>query len=329
MADVSKIVLPDGGEYNYKDAKARQDISQLQADLGDKVGVIGSAKGYYINLTTDPVDIANPTSTTWGLAYSIIDCAEDDKFVVNAVGGSTGRAWGFLDSSNHVLSMADANATVTDLELTAPENAVKLIINDRSGGISYKVENNLVSRVSEIEKSGGLSDDAKGALLACFRNMLIESENGAAYYNTLKATILNDYETCEVENGTVALADGTEGESDTRARTDFIPCTGMSIGINALINGEFEVSYAARYFDANKQYIQDIDFNASVIPRIYGSVGSGWYKGDGTIYDVADSAGIEDAAYVRFLMRSQSGTETITKVGGIITVDGVVYKIDY
>ena len=304
-------------------------ISELRADLGDKVGVIGSVKGYYINLTTDPVDIANPTPTAWGLAYSIIDCAEGDKFVVNAVGGSTGRAWGFLDSSNHVLSMADTSATVTDLELTAPENAIKLIINDRSGGISYKVENNLVSRVSEIKKGSGLSDDAKGALLACFRNMLIESENGAAYYNTLKATILNDYETCEVENGTVALADGTDGESDIRARTDFIPCTGRSIGINALINGEFEVSYAARYFDANKQYIQNIYFDTSVMPPIHGSVGSGWYKGDGTIYDVNDSAGIEDVAYVRFLMRSQGGTETITKVNGTITVDGVAYKIEY
>lgn len=58
------------------------------------------------------------------------------------------------------------NATVTDLELTAPENAVKLIIYDMRGGMSYKVGNNLVSRVSEIEKvtSGLFTDDAKAAM---------------------------------------------------------------------------------------------------------------------------------------------------------------------
>lgn len=35
MADISKVRMLDGTEYNYKDAKARADITALNESLGD------------------------------------------------------------------------------------------------------------------------------------------------------------------------------------------------------------------------------------------------------------------------------------------------------
>ena len=109
-------------------------------------------KGYYINLTADPVDLTNPLSSTSGLAYSIIDCTEGDVFMVNAEGGASARAWAFIDSDNHAISMANSNVTVTNLELTAPENAVKLVINDKGDYTAcYKVGNNIASKIGSLE----------------------------------------------------------------------------------------------------------------------------------------------------------------------------------
>ncbi len=86
--------------------------------------------------------------------------------------------------------MADANATVTDLELTAPTNAVKLIINDKSGGMSYKVGNNLASKIGD-----GLNNDIKDALLECFKNVAwADDESGEACYKVIQNAIYPDLE---------------------------------------------------------------------------------------------------------------------------------------
>ena len=78
------------------------------------------------------------------MTYVLLDCSAGDKFIVNAIGAAGGRAWGFLNSNNEVISMADENVTVTNLELTAPANAVKLVIHNKNDGVShgtcYKVE---------------------------------------------------------------------------------------------------------------------------------------------------------------------------------------------
>ena len=171
-------------------AETGRQFGNIKADLGVQTGIFGKTTGYYINLTADPVDISNPSTSSTGLAYSIIDCSEGDKFVINAVGATSGRAWGFLDSSNHVLSMADANATVTDLELTAPTNAVKLVINDKGDGMSYKVGNNLATKASN-----GLSDEVKEAILDCFRNVYwFNGTDGKESYNALlEAFGMNDF----------------------------------------------------------------------------------------------------------------------------------------
>ena len=134
-----------------------------------------------------------------------------------------------------------------------------------------------------------------------------------------------------VENGIIALIDGSEEDSETRARTDFIPCTfPVVFGIDADINVSNEISYAGRYYDANKNYIQGMTFGSGtyITPEIYGDVGLGWAKGDGTEY-TDTCPDITNVAYVRFLMRTTAGNEIITKVSGTVTVNDTIYEIDY
>ena len=166
-------------------------FTEIKADLGAQTGIIRLVKDYYINTSTTPISLT-PIHSSAGRMSAVVDCSTGDKFVINAYSDSgVARAWCFIDNTNNAISMADYNATVTDLELTAPENAVKLIINDMRGGMSYKVGNNLVSRVSEIEKvtSGLFTDDAKAALLACFAHVAWTDEHGQGYYDALESAI--------------------------------------------------------------------------------------------------------------------------------------------
>ena len=167
-------------------------INDAENLLQEKIGLISKIEGSYINLTTDPVSLTPVTNALW--AHSIVVCSEGDKFIINADGGHSPRAWGFLDSANHVLSVCDASTVVEDLELTAPANAVKLIINDRSGEISYIVGENLVSKIRDghispsTSDNGELTDDVKEALIACFANVewAGSSPDGDSYINALK-----------------------------------------------------------------------------------------------------------------------------------------------
>lgn len=182
-------------------------IEDVENLLQEKTGLIFKIEGSYISLITDPVSLTPVTDALW--AHSIVACSEGDKFIINADGGQRPRAWGFLDSGNHVLSMADASTVVEDLELTAPANAVKLVINDRSGAVSYIVGDNISSNKIDIQQSpsdsgkalvigrdgrvrpgtavggDGLTDDIKEAILNAFNNVAWKNANGRQCYNAL------------------------------------------------------------------------------------------------------------------------------------------------
>lgn len=185
------------------DAKVTGDEFSNIKDTLNEYREISKIDDYYINLTNDPVDIANPSSSLTGLAYSIVNCVEGDQFIINAVGAASGRAWGFLDSNYTVISMADANASISNLELTAPANAIKLVINDKGGLTSYKVGGDLLNRVNALETDvdnlkdavdeigSGLSETAKLALLNCFLHVAWTDEYGQNYYNELRNALNN------------------------------------------------------------------------------------------------------------------------------------------
>lgn len=74
----------------------------------------------------------------------IVDCKQNDMFILNGKGGNNPRLWAFLDEDNKLLSLGDdtlIETLVSDLKILAPKNASKLIINDkRTNGSCYYLD---------------------------------------------------------------------------------------------------------------------------------------------------------------------------------------------
>ena len=98
-----------------------------------------------------PGDIVNttPQPSSAGFHYALVECEENDIFVINGVGGVGARLWCFIDSSNAIISEARQNIEERGLSLVAPPNSAKLIINSKSDGINY------------IRKSSGICNDIR------------------------------------------------------------------------------------------------------------------------------------------------------------------------
>jgi len=296
-------------------AETGRQIGLLRADLVNQVGVFEKIEGYYINLTTDPVDLANPLPSVSGLAYSIIECSAGDVFVINAEGGDTARAWGFLDSGNHALSTAEANVTVRNLKITAPENAVKLVINDKSSGISYKIGSNLVSKMCEsvgdladLETESKdnlvsaindvahreLSNAVKNAILDCFANVAWINDRGPDYYKALENALYEDLPIIKIvrdraTSGEIMIA------NDKRAVSELIPFANeVPITIRLRLNTD-AFAYLCRFEATDGTLIQNLkaaDDSASYFYNKNNGAGLfGWTPTDNDEYTFRKSDG--------------------------------------
>lgn len=232
------------GQYraNVYETDKTLSVADKPADgkkTGDEIADLKSAIGVhdviefewndkcYIPLNTDPVNLTPVTNQ--GLECAIIDCAPGEKFVITASGGNSSRPWGFVNSSNHILDVADANTQVNELEKTAPANSVKLIVNNflSNDGRVYKIGDSIINRVVRLENSvsileptsgnndigkvltvksvtdgkvseyefknmtsmAGLTEDVKAALLNCFAHVAWTNENGRIYYGALQEAL--------------------------------------------------------------------------------------------------------------------------------------------
>ena len=97
---------------------------------------------HYIKTNVDVGTIVDltPIMTSGTTSYCIFPCKGVTKFVINAVGSYTSRAWAFIDSDNRLISHSNANVTVVDYIPLIPENASKIIINnDDNSKTSYAI----------------------------------------------------------------------------------------------------------------------------------------------------------------------------------------------
>ena len=212
----SSNAVSSGGVYD--------EINGVKNNLNTLIGgeepreITGWVYGKYINVATpnigDTVNITN-ISSFYSLKYVIVDCEEGDKFLLNLSGAASARAWAFLTSSNVLISRADASVTLTDIIITAPQNAGKAIFQciyrqsdtdtTTDDGEAYKIvqgTGNVVrfdttQNKTEAEKArarenlgiirsdGGLSDEAKIALLNCFRHVYW-TDHDADYFGILE-----------------------------------------------------------------------------------------------------------------------------------------------
>ena len=100
--------------------------------------VIPLTKGKYIanNVAVGNVVSLTPSTSGVGLACAVVDCQEGDAFSFSGTGGSGGRLWGFLDSSNKLISKAASSVTAEDDVIS--KNNYQHYWNSTEGGFGWK-----------------------------------------------------------------------------------------------------------------------------------------------------------------------------------------------
>lgn len=119
------------------------DIDELKTQLKKTTGnsIIEFESGS-INTSGSTTDYTVTPSTIY--RHAIVDCYGGSKFTINGQGTitptGTQRLWAFVDGNGNILSKAVGDINVTDLVITAPPNAVKLVLNLRTDTLCYTGE---------------------------------------------------------------------------------------------------------------------------------------------------------------------------------------------
>lgn len=147
---------------DYNEVKSA--ISNLEDDLSTKRIILNMDSQYYtIGENTESINVSAPSSSSL-YRCAVVECLPGDTFTIHGNGSTTIRPYAFIDSFGNILSKADS--VMVDALVTAPTNAVKLVLNNRKANdyVSYygtplKTDisemqtnvSNLQSGVSELE----------------------------------------------------------------------------------------------------------------------------------------------------------------------------------
>ena len=133
----------DGTDYDTLkdriDTEDQQIINSITFSTGNNT-INNWVANHYIVTNESTVDINDVHVSDSNLAYAIIPCKEGDVFYISGTGGIIARLWCFIDGNNNVLANAPQDTTLYQTQIVAPRNSAMLILNDRSGGTSYKGE---------------------------------------------------------------------------------------------------------------------------------------------------------------------------------------------
>lgn len=176
-------------------AKIGPDVSDLKSVLNKVSGLtqinfVGTNQYIKTNGVVGSVVNLTPQGST-GFKYAIIDCAAGDKFLINATGGQSPRVWCFIDSSNKITRNDPTNNhTVTDLVLTAQTGETKLILNDKTGSLSYKgIYRMAVAEDNIIEINQHLNNITGGEYQTIAENANLNSYTTPGNYYTATSAI--------------------------------------------------------------------------------------------------------------------------------------------
>lgn len=121
--DVADSIPEDYTELTEEVGDLKDDITHIEDDIYSDYSLTYLI-GAYIPIGS--VGIGNTVSIVGtyngGYGFVVCPCKKGDKFVLTAKGGENSRVWAFTDDNLILLSCAGADQTVTDLELTAPDN---------------------------------------------------------------------------------------------------------------------------------------------------------------------------------------------------------------
>lgn len=140
-----------------KEVTGAATVTQV-AQLGTKVygvpdaeiSVTGRRSFVYTNYEIGSVIDLTNLGVNANFKYYISNIPESAKYLrINGAGGSSGRLWAFLDDDNVLLSVADANLTLSDGLVFVPATAKKVVININGAGSAYFVSQGDIPYLTE------------------------------------------------------------------------------------------------------------------------------------------------------------------------------------
>jgi len=131
--------LTDSQQQTGRSNLGTPSSNEFMASTGNKE-ITFTTGGYIPCAMSTGIDITTPTANT-SYRYAVVPCTVGDLFTISATGGTSGRAWAWIDLNGNLIANAIANKTVENKLMTAPENAAYLIINDTNTGVSSYVGN--------------------------------------------------------------------------------------------------------------------------------------------------------------------------------------------
>lgn len=183
------------------------EIAQLENDLNavSDNERIDFTQGKFLALNGTTVDVSDLRTGT-NNSVAVVSCNEGDTFTISAQGGSSSRAWGFVDASTNVIEKADASISVNKMVVTAPINAAYLVINDtlNSGRASYKgiVLKSKTNKViddtqilySSLMEQGGLDTVKNNPPILVDSATIIRTKNYSAWSSNTFVSLKPGYE---------------------------------------------------------------------------------------------------------------------------------------
>lgn len=201
-------------------------VGALQGEVGELKSAINDIStsrpipitaNKYIDLSGSTVSMSDGHPVFSGdsptFSVGICECSANDTFVINGLGGSQTRLWGFVNSSGTILEVAKASASGTGLTITAPTNSAFLIIHTKDGRTSYTGDSktSLVAIVNdEIDNTNAVITSVKNRINDIIGERTIKWEPG---YIASSNNQTVDYANIERENQFVhCVVDVVPGE---------------------------------------------------------------------------------------------------------------------
>lgn len=154
----------DGVTYTSAGAAVRANDSQLKSHLGESRDALSIDEDVSANIVSgyriktditvgQVVDLTPATSGSFGY-FLLENLFTSDTYTITGLGGETPRLWAFVDANNIMLAVSTANVDATDLVITVPPKATKLIINVNETRYYKIIKNNAqVSVVDFVDRT--------------------------------------------------------------------------------------------------------------------------------------------------------------------------------
>ena len=301
------ITISDGTNntvHYLKDTAARADITDLKSAVIATTGneIIKFTEKFGYNTGENATLARQVDNDTNSVVYP---CSPGDVFTISGEGWSSFALWAFygaLDGGTNKyprLSYSGANAKANLVEITAPANTTRLVVNVKRSPSQYVgllcrgviLHNRLEKITSDIENMADDIEDSAEIISELTESFPTEAYERSAYNPGW-------------EQGGLSSSTGEETESSGRIRTGFIPIDEEILGS---FQSDANQDYWVRIYNNSKEFIGNgvVNSGGNII-RTVPSAEAVSYNYDLTV----DSAkNVQNAKYIRLVVKFVTSEE--------------------